>query len=104
MLSYKGKPMQPQGGPKTKGSRGWMRRALAILIYHSSPSLGMHVLAAERPNNAQSIVQCRPYKISTGLATPSSGSGGHKVVVAGGFLGGGALGAEAFFWELWELF
>lgn len=32
MRSYKLNPMQPQGRSKTKGSRGWMRGALAIFF------------------------------------------------------------------------
>ena len=32
--------MQPQGGPKAKGSRGWVRRALTISVFRSSQSAG----------------------------------------------------------------
>ena len=36
--------MQPQGGPKTKGSRGWTRRALTISVFHYSQSVGKRFL------------------------------------------------------------
>jgi hypothetical protein len=40
---------------------------------------------AERPDNANNKrLRGRPFNTSAGLATPSSASGGHKVVVAGG--------------------
>ena len=45
--------------------------------------------AAERPDNADNKrLRGRPFNTSTGLATPSSASGGHKVVVANGVVGG----------------
>ena len=51
--------------------------------------------AAERPDNAEKRLRGRPFNTSTGHATPSSASSGHKVVVAGGGVldGGGTLGA-----------
>ena len=43
VLSYKGNNTAA-GWPKTMGSRGWVRRALTISVFHSSQSVGKRIL------------------------------------------------------------
>ena len=40
VLSYK-KQTQPQGGPNAKGSRGWVRGALTISVFHPLVAFGI---------------------------------------------------------------